>query len=177
MDSQVGFRLFTVGGCLVACTGDRKLVEQIVAHCSARVELRPFGMLFLLAYCFLLRLPSEALPAVACTVDGRRESQATLCIEGSVLVLYLRRRKNKPQGSRLVRSCWCSSSTVTCPLHVIGKFMAERPGLPLFPGITSQSALVTLRECLASLATPSASDYRTHDLRRGHALDLQCSGK
>jgi len=162
---------------LVCLRWVRKLLEKIVVHCSAHEALRPFSILFLLAYSFLLRLPSHALPVVASAVGAARgRSQATLCIEGSELVLYLRKRKNKPQGSRLARSCWCSECTTTCPLRVIGKFMSEQPGLPLFPGITAHSALVALRMCLLALATPSAADCGTHDLRRGHTLDLQCSG-
>ena len=176
MDPQVGCPCSRSLGCW-CLRWIRKLVEKIVMHCSAHEALRPFSILFLLAYSFLLRLPSEALPVVAGAVGAARgTAQATLCIEGPELVLYLRRRKNKPQGSRLVRSCWCKACAATCPLHVIGKFMSERPGLPLFPGITAHSALAALRMCLLALATPSAADYRTHDLRRGHALDLQCSG-
>ena len=158
-----------------ACMFARALVEKIVDLCSKSESLRPYGLLFLLTYCFLLRLPSEALPAVAGPDVACYGHQSTLCLEGDELVLYLKRRKNKPNGSRLVRACWCRQSSVTCPVHVIGK--ALRPGLPLFQGITPHLALVKLRECLVALTTPSAGDYRTHDLRRGHALDLQCSGE
>ena len=123
---------------------------------------------------FLLRLPSEALPAVAGPVDASCGHQSTLCLEGAELVLYLKRRKNKPRASRLVHTCFCRDSTVTCPVHVIGK--ALRPGSPFLPGITPHLALVKLREFLVGLSTPSAVDFWSHDLRRAHALDLQCSG-
>ena len=57
---------------------------------------------------FYLRLPSEALPAVA----GKGDHQSSVFMEGDTIVLVLKRRKNKPGGSRLVRTCWCSESKV-----------------------------------------------------------------
>ena len=49
-------------------------------------------------------------------------------------------------------------------------------GAALFPKISKSSALVTLRRMLAELDVPMATSYGTHDLRRGHARDLQSSG-
>ena len=46
----------------------------------------------------------------------------------------------------------------------------------LFGHITEIGALNTLRCILAELGVANAHEYRTHDLRRGHALDLQLSG-
>jgi len=43
-------------------------------------------------------------------------------------------------------------------------------------GITPAAALAALREMLAGIGVVGASEYRCHDLRRGHALDLQLSG-
>ena len=67
-------------------------------------ENESFGALFLLSYVFLLRLPSEALPV--------RIGKGGLHMEGDALVLELEKRKNKPQGSRLVRKCCCSTTKV-----------------------------------------------------------------
>ena len=75
---------------------------------SAHGGIDEYGMLYLLAYAFLLRLPSEALPAAV----GRGGGQSSLYREGDNLVLELKRRKNKPCGSKLVRSCWCKQSQV-----------------------------------------------------------------
>jgi hypothetical protein len=63
-------------------------------------------------------------------------------------------------------------------VHRIGPLLAAcRPGQKLFEGITPQKALQALRHMLkAALRLPDAGDYRTHDLRRGHALDLQLAG-
>ena len=55
--------------------------------------------------------------------------------------------------------------------------MDERPhNYAPFKGISSASAIGVLRRCLVSLGVDNALEYRTHDLRRGHALDLQLSG-
>lgn len=42
--------------------------------------------------------------------------------------------------------------------------------------MTAAKALGMLRYLLTQMGEPHASEYRTHDLRRGHALDLQLSG-
>ena len=96
---------------------------------------------------------------------------------GGYLVLTLERRKNKPSGSRLVRGCWCRECRDTCPVHVLGELLANtEPGVKLFPGVSAGTALAALRTMLAVLKVPGAAEHRTHDLRRGHAKDLQMSG-
>ena len=93
------------------------------------------------------------------------------------MIVVLKKRKNKPGGSRLVRTCWCKEDPSTCPLHQLGPWLAsKRVGESLFPGVTAGRALITLRSMLATLGVPGAMEYRTHDLRRGHAKDLQISG-
>ena len=104
-------------------------------------------------------------------------------------------RKNRPQGSRLVRSCWCAQSQVhrralhqaastfwlwqaTCPVHVLGPYLEEiAEGDQLFGGISAADATEALRLILKELGVAQAQAYRTHDMRRGHALDLQVSGE
>ena len=81
----------------------RHVVEKIMRHCALNIEMQRHAFLYLLAYAFLLRLPSEALPVTA----GKSSGPNALYREGGELVLELARRKNKPAGSRLVRSCWC----------------------------------------------------------------------
>ena len=76
-----------------------------------------------------------------------------------------------------MRGCWCAECKLTCPLHVLGPLVKQRgPGKKLFPGITAASALTMLREMLEVVGAQDARSYRTHDLRRGHAKDLQVSG-
>ena len=65
----------------------------------------------------------------------------------------------------------------SCPVHRLAPFFqCKHEGEPLFPGITALDALWTLRRILSAMKVRDASRYRTHDLRRGHALDLQLSG-
>ena len=150
----------------------RSLLERIMQYAVERTELHKLAMLFLAVYVFLLRLPSEGLPLVA------HEGDNSLSLEGDQLVIHLRRRKNRPAGSRLVRTCWCARSKPTCPIHVLGAYVAAVPaGHKLFQGISASSALQGLRLMLRALTISRAGEYRTHDLRRGHAKDLQLSGK
>ena len=72
----------------VASCGFRDMVEKLVRLAAERPQLARFGALFLLAYAFLLRLPSEALPAV----NGKGCGQSSLYREGDSLVLELARR-------------------------------------------------------------------------------------
>ena len=143
-------------------------IVQLLEEDDAR-----FAALFLVTYIFLLRLPSEALP-ITC---GKDTSSHCLFLEDESLVLTLSRRKNRPQGSRLTRGCWCSESAITCPVHAIGRVIEEvEPGTALFEGITSTAALTKLRETLQIAGVAKAGLYRCHDIRRGHAVDLQMSG-
>ena len=92
--------------------------------------------------------------------------------------LQLKTRKNRPEGSLLKRGCWCKSSgRLMCPVHVLGPLIKNsQPGEALFAGISSQAALCKLRVMLAAIGVEKSECYRSHDMRRGHALDLQCAG-
>ena len=110
---------------------------------------------------------------------GQAQAQSVISLDWvkGQLVLELRRRKNKQCGSRLVRTCWCKECPNTCPVHVLGKLVSVTvPGAALFAGITAASAIDALRRLLTALKVKQSQLYCTHDLRRGHALDLQCSG-
>jgi len=49
-------------------------------------------------------------------------------------------------------------------------------GTMLFDGITPTSAIQSLRTFLRNCDFENCFEYRTHDLRRGHAEDLRVSG-
>ena len=87
---------------------------------ESHLEYRGHALLFLLAYVFLLRLPSEALPVRLTSGGAHVEGQAVLEVREGSLELRLWRRKNRPEGSTLTRGCWCRESRATCPLHVLG---------------------------------------------------------
>ena len=134
--------------------------------------------LFLTAYVFLLRLPSEALPIVTGGFGlGHGRQKAQVLVESDCISLKLAKRKNKPEGSLLKRFCWCGQCKYTCPVHVLGKYFKQFPdGAKPFARFSAGSALGCLRACLTTAEIPEAKLYRTHDLRRGHARDLQRSG-
>ena len=152
---------------------------------SARVEAMKsqddlhFALLFLVCYVFLLRMPSEALPMIVGDGSGQELAQSVIWVDPvkNELVLKLKRRKNKEQGSRLVRTCWCKECSRTCPVHVLGPLITKmQPGAALFEGITKAVALSKLRVMLEAIGVEKFESYRSHDIRRGHALDLQCAG-
>ena len=55
----------SLSACHVASLADRPLVEQLVDACTASQHHNRYGILFVLTYAFLLRMPSEALPITA----------------------------------------------------------------------------------------------------------------
>ena len=134
-------------------------------------------MLFLTCYVFLLMLPSEALPILVSRGGAAGGQQATICVEVDKVVLHLGRRKKKPHGSTLTHYCWCASCKFTCPVHVLGTYLeGVGIGFQPFVGFTPGGALNCLRGLLSTLEIPCSQKYHTHDLRRGHARDLQAAG-
>ena len=154
------------------------VVARFVERGTCAIAVRPFAMLYLFAYVFLLRVPSEALPAIRITSPVAPSGvQSAIFVGDSEITLFLARRKNRPGGSVLHRRCWCSKEPAACPVHSLGPFFASfAPGAPVFDGIDPGGALVQLRRLAAELGVPDASRLRTHDLRRGHARDLAQSG-
>ena len=131
------------------------------------------ALLGLLAYVFLLRVPSEGLPCIWSGDRPFHAAHSSLYLADGKLCLRLACRKNAPEPTTLVRGCWCSSErSCTCPVHVLAP-RAERAargvGGRLFPELTAAGALATLRRALGILRVPDARLYRTHDFRRGHA--------
>ena len=135
-------------------------------------------MLYLLAYAFMLRVPSEALPVLTGDV-GEQDLPVPAGVHSRIglrrgeLVLQLARRKNRPHGSVLVRGCWCSRSTTTCPVHVLAPWLNELPvGCKPFRHLTARAARTCLKLKLAALGIPHAEHFWLHDFRRGHTQDM-----
>lgn len=150
----------------------RQSVENMMQVAKGQADNMIFGILFVLSYVYLLRLPSEALPLRV------RTGPCNVNLEGDEVVITLQRRKNKPGGSRLARGCRCRASPLTCPVHVVWPAVKDLPdGALIFPGITANKARDRLREFLHAIGQRHAARYWTHDLRRGHAKDMQLSGK
>ena len=118
--------------------GPRRMVKSVcLVPLMAKAEAlgrHPMAALYLLAYSFMLRVPSEGLPVV---VGARGTTEAPLLpgvqscsplsVDGSHLLLRLARRKSKECGSLLNRYCSCAQSEATCPVHVLGSFIALLP--------------------------------------------------
>ena len=156
------------------------LVQRIVENASACTDpvAKTLSMAILMTYVFLLRLPSECLPVrTASLTQGNVQHQAVVQVSRDSITLRLRRRKNKEGGSLLKRKCWCATCSKTCPVHVLGRFLLDLgPDMTPFSIFSAQGVLATLRRWLQVLQVPNALHYRTHDIRRGHARDLQQSG-
>ena len=142
--------------------------------CCSHERIRSVGnvrALVSLAYVFLLSVLSEALLLRA------RVGEYSMNLEGDEVVVSLKRQKNMPGGSVLRRRCRCKESPLTCPVHVAWPAVRDvTPGGLIFAGIGANAARCKLREMLSSLRVRDAQLYWTHDLRRGHAKDLQLSG-
>ena len=141
------------------------------------------AMLFLAAYAFMLRVPSELLPATS-GANGDADlplvagAHSCFSVCGEDVVLRLAKRKNRAHGSTLRRGCWCSSKAdTTCPVHVLGPWLDSLPpGSKPFSGITAVAARRDLKRRLRCLKVKAADTYWLHDLRRGHAQDMVDNG-
>ena len=155
----------------------RDVVRMILQLADGVPPWKPFAMAYLTSYVFLLRLPSECLPICTGSVGNSADGQAIIEVNSEKVSLQLRSRKNRPNGSLLVRKCWCNSCMETCPVHVLGAYY-EGLGNDVSPfgHITAAAALEMLRCMLEKLEVENARFYRTHDFRRGHARDMQAMG-
>ena len=139
-------------------------------------ELRTLAMLILSAYVFLLRIPSEGIPLVAHANAGPKPLPV-FKVHRDQVELYLARRKNRLYPSSIHRPCWCKSCMVTCPVHVLGAYMASLPpGAQPFAQLSPDRARTGLRLMLAATGVPQPELYWLHDVRRGHAEDLRRGG-
>ena len=139
------------------------------------------SMLYLAAYTFMLRVPSEGLPMA---VGGDPASplaagvHSAVAVVDGVLVLRLAQRKNMQHGSFLRRACCCGpESKWLCPVHTLGRWLMRLPpGAQPFNGLRADSAGQSLKLRLEQLRVAQASSYVLHDFRRGHAMDIAAAG-
>ena len=138
------------------------------------------AMLYLAAFVFLLRVPSEGLPMCRAGSGLSAQgvsAQSVISISEGEVTLQLACRKNKPNGSRITRKCWCNLWPLTCPVHVLWPFFENLPeGSQPFAHLNMTAVLSNLRRRLARAGVDNAASFRTHDFRRGHARDLLNGG-
>ena len=153
-------------------------VARLVSHLGASVEGRRFAMLCLASYAFLLRLPSEALPAVRVEDDAAAAGEASaFVVSDKSVVLHLARRKNHECRSVLTRHCWCDECAVTCPVHALGAWLGGAPtGQCLWAAWSPGAVRARLRRELRELGRQDANAFGTHAFRRGHAQDIAAKG-
>ena len=172
----------------------------VIAVDRFKIGTRRLAMLWLVSYQYLLRVPSEALKLCRGEPGYTSPAGASGMIyldDDGVLCMKLKSRKNRPEGSLLRRSCSCRAHPQMCVVHELWWSYMEQHELGAQPwaDITPSAARDELRRTLAALdvrlcglqvhahTSPlfcmQVKDpllYGTHDLRRGHALDLQQSG-
>ena len=171
----------------------RTMLKAMIAHDGVPSHTA----LWLIAYIWLLRLPSEALPMVVCASEPQRGvHKAAVWREGDNICVLLSCRKNLQGGSGVLRrTCSCAGSPLMCPVHILwDKFLANVP-VDTKPWLNVSAAQVMkwIRGAFLALTVcvwngrqiygvvfckqvPNASAYGTHSLRRGHARDLLESG-
>lgn len=183
---------------------NKSLVSDMVLSVQRGWEDINGAALWLTSYIFLLRLPSEALPACRGSPDNSAlaDKQTLIWKDGNEICLRLLRRKNRDHGSGILRrGCTCNlrirktrpaaysteviessivrQSTHMCPVHGLWEnFWAGRAEgeQPWYHTIDAAGARLRMRELLQKLKVPAAQRYGTHDFRRGHAEDMRKSG-
>ena len=157
----------------------RALVGQLISLAKKEGDLAS-AMLHLVAYAFLLRVPSELLPVVlgdnGCKHVDRLPPNVHSCLSmmGDKVRLQLARRKHKPHSSTMVRGCWCSSCQTTCPVHGLAPLL-RKPGVGgrcPFVHLSAVRVNADLRRRLTVLRVGNADQFDTRCFRRGHCEDL-----
>ena len=168
----------------------KTLFRKLIAHESIRSEC---GRLFYLAYVFILRLPSEALPAVRAgpheplLARAKLSRQSALGLRtfpggGQRLVLKIRTRKHMRGGAVLRRPCFCDSDTLStrgiCPIHDFWRIIRESTqwGEPPFPSLLKRSSNRIPKGALSTMGVTEAFSYSAHAFRSGASMKLKrCS--
>ena len=168
----------------------KPLFRSLMNHESLNTE---WGRLFYLAYVFILRLPSEALPARRAAAGDSLLSrhplphQAVLSLRSmpdgqQCLVLKLRTRKHVRSGAVLFRPCFCNgvvlASAGLCPIHDFWRVAIATNDLdsPLFPSLINRNINRVLKGTLRTMGVEDSECYSTHCFRRGASMELKRSG-
>ena len=149
------------------------------------------GTLYLVSYEFLLRVVNEALPLEKGTTEellslpqGRHSAVFVTSPQDALpeLVIRLRTRKHRPQGSILRRQCTCKDyktleEVSTCVVHRVKPLLEKlEVGQQLFSCHNSSQYLQALRSTLQLLDVPMAANYTWKAFRAGKAAALAAQG-
>ena len=163
---------------------DQTTVSRLVAFCTELEQFMEAADLFVLAWQFLLRVQSEGVPIeVGNEVELRclppeRHSALVVDNDGNIH-LRLRCRKNKPEGSLLMRPCSCDmpGGSIMCASHRLQRRMRDmEPGQRLFPQGAS-FYLKCFHRALGLIGVSCASGFGFKAFRAGRATQLAREGK
>ena len=135
------------------------------------------AMMYLTAYSFMVRVPSESLPMIAGGDPSKPLVQGThsaIAVVDNEIILLLARRTNLPDGSIIRRDCTCSKPRQMCPVHVLGpslQAIAGRGQGP-FSNISPCFARSELKRRDGLAGCLDSKLYTLQELRRGHAQDI-----
>ena len=168
----------------------RTLFRKLIARESIRSEC---GRLFYLAYVFIPRLPSEALPAVRAGPHEPLLPREKIAHQSALglrtfpdgpqrLVHKLKTRRRLRGGAILHRPCFCDSDTLAThgisPIRDFWRIICASTdwGSPLFPSLRKRNIDRILKGAPRSMGIPDANAYSTHAFRRGASMELnRCS--
>ena len=119
--------------------------------CVQHDRFKKFAAIFILAYSFQLRAPSELLGATI----GKGSGPIAIYSEGS-RTFSIEEEEKQDLGQSVVVECACCASRLTCPRHLGYLLQGAATGEPLFEGITPARTLDVLRGILKRLDVPSA---------------------
>ena len=135
----------------------RRLISRAISHGNRR-----FAAAVVIGYHFMLRMGSEY-----CNVDM---SQISVNEKHDTRIV-LRRRKNKPEGSVLIRPCCCNKFPDFCPHKAVDWLKSSvNKGDSLYSSYANFLADLRLYAKLEGLE--GAIYFGSHGFRRGAAVDL-----
>ena len=151
----------------------RKLMRAALERMDATM-----AMMYLGAYVFLARVPSELL---TWQFDGMRLTNRE-AMDVSVGIQYtevemrvhMTKRKNAQLGDSVRRACSCHLCRALCPIHVLGPWLStfEIGGFP-FGSLSASTTTRKLRMDLEAIGVTDAILYSLHSFRRGGANDMK----
>jgi hypothetical protein len=133
--------------------------------------------LYVMSYWFLLRVPSEGLPACLgeVGVNNRQRVGKQLELEQDKATWHFSRRKNREFPTKAVRPHMCDNGAQLCPVCTLESFVdIEEPkvGDQLFPGVSAKQFNSELRRRMAICGSAQAETFTSKGFRRGQAQDL-----
>ena len=160
-----------------------EVMLQLLQLCDTLPGFQSDGDLFLLAWQFLLRVQSEAVPmqigelAEQDLLPGGRHS--ALWVDSRfVCHLRLKRRKHMPAGSTMARPCICTGlqPNALCLSHRLKERLSSmQAGAHLFH-LTASQFLRRFRNLLSLLHVPGSNAFSFKAFRAGKATALAKSG-